>query len=99
KVLPSGSKFFISFSNSSNPLSDKSFDALYYNNSNVVPNFFFDLVCNLGTTMFCSPPIYASDLSILFMFRNLPQFRATSDQDHLLQRILQYLLQAHPLQC
>ena len=41
KVLPPGSKFFISFSNSSNPLSDKPFDAFHCNNSNVVPNFFW----------------------------------------------------------
>src|SRR6185436_1419172 len=98
KVLPSGGKFFISFSNSSNPLSNKPFDAFHCNNSNVVPNFFWSF-CNQGTTMFCSPPTYASDLSIPFLFRNLPQLRAASDQDHLLQRILQYLLQAHPLQC
>ena len=39
KVLPSGSKFFISFSNSSNTLSDKPFYAFHCNNSNVVPNF------------------------------------------------------------
>ena len=39
KVLPSGSKFFISFSNSSNPLSDKPFVAFHCNNYNVVPNF------------------------------------------------------------
>ena len=98
KVLLSGSMFFISFSSSSNPLSDKPFDAFHCNNSNVVPTS-FGLVCNQGTTMFCSPPTYASDLSIPFLFRNLPQLRAATDQDHLLQRILQYLPQAHPLQC
>ena len=40
KVLLSGSMFFISFSSSSNPLSDKPFDVFHCNNSNVVPNFF-----------------------------------------------------------
>jgi hypothetical protein len=38
-VLPSRSRFFISFSNSSNPLLDKPFDGFHWNNSNVVPNF------------------------------------------------------------
>ena len=32
---------------------------------------YFGLVCNLGTTMFCSPPTYASDLSIPFLFGKL----------------------------
>ena len=98
KVLLSGSKFFISFRNSSNPLSDKPFDAFHCNNYNVVPKF-FGLVCNLGTIMFCSSPTYASDLSIPSQFRRLSPLRVASDQDHLMQHVLQHLLQAHPLQC
>src|SRR6185436_3578696 len=98
KVLPSGSKFFISFSTPRIPCQTNHLMPSIA----IIPMWYptsFGLVCNQGTTMFCSPPTYASDLSIPFLFRNLPQLRTAFDQDHLLQCILQYLLQAHPLQC
>jgi hypothetical protein len=59
---------------------------------------FCALICNLGTTIFCSPPTYASIPWIPFQFRKLPPLRATSDQNQLLQPMLHHLLLAHPLQ-